>query len=154
VAEGVANSFLEGQEADGLLDATEGDVQGVEVFGLTEEAIEADFLEVQFVQDGGLMGLMFPVVMGGQGLAEMLEVAGEGRGGQAVLGGQGTQGQAVHQGLVDLRPGGVSADGTAGIHGFGVLVLGFGFWIKESGERLSGQGPKGQHGWEKWQGNR
>ena len=122
----MANSFLEGQEADGLLDATEGDVEGVEVFGLTEEAIEADFLEVQFVQDGGLMGLMFPVVMGCQGLAEMFEVAGEGRGGQAVLGGQGAQGQAVHQGLVDLRPGGVGADGTAGIHGFGVLVLGFG----------------------------
>ena len=93
-----------------------------------------------------MMGLMLPVVMGGQGLAEMLEVAGEGRGGQAVLGGQGAQGQAVHQGLVDLRPGGVSADGTAVIHGFGVRVPVFG---KRIGERLSGKGPKGQHGWEK-----
>jgi len=38
----VANLFLEGQEADGLLNATEGDVEGVEVFGLPEEATEAD----------------------------------------------------------------------------------------------------------------
>jgi hypothetical protein len=81
VAERVANLCLEGQEPESLLDATEGDVEGVEVFGLAEDAIEADLLEVQFVQEGGLMGLMFPVVMGGQGLAEMLEMAGQGRGG-------------------------------------------------------------------------
>ena len=123
-------------------------MEGVEVFGLAEDAIEADLLEVQFVQEGGLVGLMFPVVMGGQGLAEMLEVAGEGRGGQIVLGGQGAQGEAVHQGLVDVRQGGVVADGTAVIHGFGVRVrLG-----KRIGDRLSGEGPKGQRGWDGWQG--
>ena len=57
----MANLFLEGQEADGLLDAAEGDVEGVEIFGLAEEAIEADLQEVQLVQEGGLMGLMVAV---------------------------------------------------------------------------------------------
>ena len=103
----MANLFLEGQEADGLLDAAEGDVEGVEVF-------------------------------------ERTSVPGEGRGGEAELGAQGAEGEAVHQGLVDFRQGGVVADGTALVHGFGNRVPGSGFWIKESGERLSGQGPKGQ----------
>ena len=85
----MANPFLEGQEADGLLDAAERDVEGVEVFGLPVEATEADLQEVDLVQEGGLMGLMVVVVAGGQGLAEMLEVAGKGRGRHAVLGGQG-----------------------------------------------------------------
>jgi hypothetical protein len=118
VVEGVANLLLEGQEADGLLDAAEGDVKGVEVFGLPEEAVEAGLQEFEFVQEGGLMGLMLLVVASGQGVTEMLEVAGEGRGGQTVLGGQGAQGEAVHEGLVDLPQGGVVADGTAVIHGF------------------------------------
>lgn len=104
-------------------------MEGVEVFGLTEEAVEAGLQEVELVQEGGLMGLMLVVVAGGQGLAEMLEVAGEGRGGQIVPGAQGAQGEAVHQGLVDVRQGGVVADGTAVIHGFGVRVLGSGFWV-------------------------
>ena len=130
MAEGVANLFLEGQEADGLLDAAEGDVEGVEIFGLTEEAVEAGLQEVELVQEGGLMGLMLVVVVGGQGLAEMLEVAGEGRGGQTVLGGQGAEGEAVHQGLVDVRQGGVSCRRySAGPWVWGPgsgLVLGFG----------------------------
>ena len=101
-AEGEANLFLEGQEADGLLKAAEGDVEGVEVFGLAEEAVEAGLQEVELVQEGGLVGLMLMVVAGGQGLAEMLEVAGEGRGGQAELGAQGAEGEADDQGLVDV----------------------------------------------------
>lgn len=113
----MANLFLEGQEADGLLNAAQGDVEGVEVFGLAEEAVKADLQEVQLVQEGGLVGLMFPIVGIGQGPAEMLEVAGEGRGGEAILGGQVAQGQAIHEGAVDLGQGGVSADGAALVHG-------------------------------------
>jgi hypothetical protein len=140
----VANLFLEGQEADGLLDATEGDVEGVEVFGLAEDAMEAGLQEVQLVQEGGLVGLMFPVVMGGQGLAEMLEMAGEGRGGQTELGGQGAEGETVHQGAVDVRQGGVGADGTAVIHGF--WVSGFQFSVKESGEGYQEGGQRASTG--------
>ncbi|MDO9533363.1 MAG: hypothetical protein Q7O12_14720 [Deltaproteobacteria bacterium] len=63
----MANLFLEGQEADGLLDAAEGDVEGVEVFGLTEEAVEAGLQEVELVQEGGLVGLMLVAVAGRPG---------------------------------------------------------------------------------------
>ena len=45
----------------------------------------------------------------------------------------------------------VVADGAAVVHGFRVQVLGFRFSVKESGEKLSGKGPKGQHGWDGWQ---
>ena len=113
----MAKLFLEGQEAEGLLKAAEGDVEGVEVFGLAEETIEAGLQKVQLLHEGGLVGLIFPVVAGGQGLAEMLEVAGEGRGGDAVLGGQGAEGEALEEALVDLREGGVVADGAALVHG-------------------------------------
>jgi hypothetical protein len=140
----VANLFLEGQEADGLLEAAEGDVEGVEVFGLTEEAVEAGLQEVELVQEGGLMGLMLVVVAGGQGLAEMLEVAGEGRGGQTVPGAKGAQGEAVHQGLVDVRQGGVVADGTTLVHGFS--VSGFQLEVKASGKGYQGRGQRASEG--------
>lgn len=114
--DGVANLFLEGQEAEGLLKAAERDVEGVEVFGLAEEAIKAGLDEVQLVHEGGLVGLILIVVVDGQGLAEMLEVAGEGRGGDAILGAQGAEGEALEEGLVDFGPGGVIADSTALVH--------------------------------------
>jgi len=45
-------------------------------------------------------------------------VAGERGGGEAVAGGQGTEGLPGLQGPVDVRPGGMGADGAAFIHGF------------------------------------
>jgi hypothetical protein len=99
----MANLFLEGQEPDDLLNAAEGDVEGVEVFGLAEEAVQAGLLEVQFVQEGGLVGLVGFVGGICQGLAEMLEVAGEGRRGQAEIGGQDATGLAGHEPAVDLH---------------------------------------------------
>jgi hypothetical protein len=123
-------------------------VEGVEVFGLAEEASEAGLHEVELLQEGDLVGLMLMVVPGGQGLAEMLEVAGEGRGGEAEPGPQGAEGETQEQGLVDFGQRGVIADGTAVIHGFSVFGFRF-FVIRRSGERLSGEGAKGQHGWEK-----
>jgi hypothetical protein len=150
VAEGVANLFLEGQETEGLLEAAQGDVERVEVFGLAEEAVEAGLEEVQLVHEGGLVGQILPLVAVGQGAAEMLEVAGEGRGGDAILGPQGAQGQALEEGLVDFIPGSVVADSAAAIHGLAVSGLRFSvFSVRESGARLSGEGAKGQHGWEK-----
>jgi hypothetical protein len=122
-------------------------VEGVEVFGLAEESVKTGFHEVQFVQEGGLVGLVFPVVMGVQGLAEMPEVAGEGRGGEAILG----------------RPGGGGGDPGSGP---GRFPLGrrdcrrysAGPWVIPQGLGVRGQGlaiiknrsrGDGQHGWEK-----
>jgi ABC-type sugar transport system ATPase subunit len=99
----VANLFLEGQEPDDLLNTPEGDVEGVDIFGLSEEAIKADLLEVQLVQEGGLVGLIGLVGADGQGLAEMLEVAGESRGRQAEISGQDATGLAGHEPAVDLH---------------------------------------------------
>jgi hypothetical protein len=125
VAYGEANLFLEGQEADGFLNAAETDVEGVEVFGLAEEASEAGLHEVELLQEGGLVGLMLMAVAGGQGLAEMLEVAGEGRGGEAEPGPQGAEGETQKEGLVDFGQRGVIADGTALVHKCWVLGSGF-----------------------------
>jgi hypothetical protein len=99
---GVANPFPEAQEPDGFLEAAEGDVKGVEVFGLAEEAVQTGLEEVHLVQEGGLAGLMGFVGGGLQGPEEMLEVAGEGRGGQAEIGGQDATGLAGHEPAVDL----------------------------------------------------
>ncbi len=105
-------------------------MEGVEVFGLAEEASEAGLHEIELLQDGGLVGLMLMAVAGGQGLAEMLEVAGEGRGGDAILGGQGTEGEAQEEGLVDFGQRGVIADGTALVHGLRrFLVFSFLFLV-------------------------
>ena len=54
----MADLLPEKKEPDGLLKAAEGDVEGVEVFGLAEEAVQPDFQEVQFVQEGGGVGLV------------------------------------------------------------------------------------------------
>jgi hypothetical protein len=112
-----AQFLPEAQDADGLLNAAQGDVEGVQGLGLEEDAVQADLQEVEMVQE--LVEVFFPgqPVTLAQGPAEMLEVSGEGRGRDAVPGGQGAEGVAVHQGLVDLRPGGVGADGAAVIHG-------------------------------------
>ncbi len=80
----------------------------------------------------------------------MLEVAGEGRGGEAEPGPQGAEGETQEEGLVDFGQRGVIADSTTLVHGLRrFLVFSFWFLVKESGQRLSGEGAKGQQGWEK-----
>lgn len=55
-------------------------MEGLGVFGLAEEAVQADPQEVQLVQVGGELGLAVLVVLGLKLAAEMLAVAGQGRG--------------------------------------------------------------------------
>ena len=69
------------------------------------------------------MGLVGLVGGGGQGPAQMFGVPGERGDGDPVLGGQGAQGLPGLQSAVDLREGGVSADGTTFIHGLPFSVL-------------------------------
>jgi hypothetical protein len=88
-------------------------MEGMEVFGLAEEAIQAGLQEVQLIQELG--DLLLPVLMvtGGQGPVEMLEMTGQ---------------------RLSM--------------GFRFTVFGFRFSVRGSGERLSGKGVRGQHGWE------
>ncbi len=57
----------------------------------------------------------------------MFGVAGEGGDGKAILGGEGTQGRPGDYGVGDRLEFGVSADGTAFIHGWPFLT-GSGLW--------------------------
>jgi len=93
----VADFLPEEKEPDGLLKAAEGDVEGVEVFGLAEEAVQADFQEVQFVQEGGGVGLVGMALLVGQLAAEM----------------PGAEGHSIEEAAVDVRERGVVTDGTA-----------------------------------------
>jgi hypothetical protein len=119
----LADFFPEGEDAEGFLDTAQGDVERVVLLGLMKDAFQAEFKEIQFIQARGLMGLVDLVSGGGQGPAQMFGVAGERADGEAVLGGQGAQGLPGLQSAVDLREGGVSADGTAFIQGFPFSVL-------------------------------
>jgi len=100
-------------EAKGLPDAAQGDMEGVEIKGRIEEAVQAGIQEVQFFQEGGLAGLVLPALPQVKLAGEMLGVAAEGGGAEAELPGQGAVGHPLHEAAVDLRAGGVRADGTA-----------------------------------------
>jgi hypothetical protein len=95
---------------------TQGDVKGMVIKGGIEEAVQAGFQEGQFIQEGGLVGLVFEARLEVALAGEMLEVAAEGGGAEAELGGQGAVGHPMHQAEVDLGAGGVRADGTAFDH--------------------------------------
>jgi len=115
---GLADSFAEGEDAEGFLDTAQGDVEGVAVFGLAEDAFQSELEEVQLIQERGLMVLPGFVRSHGHSAAQVFGVAGERREGKPVLGGHGTQGRPGLQSLGDLVEGRVSADGTAFIHGW------------------------------------
>jgi hypothetical protein len=121
----VAESGAQGQEFEGFLKAAQGDVEGLGVFGLAEEAVQANPEEVQLVQVGGELGLVILVVLGLEGSAEMLGVAGKGRGREAVESRQRAQRHATHQGVVDLFLRWVVADGTEAGPGGKVLRIFF-----------------------------
>jgi hypothetical protein len=120
---GLADFFPEGEDAEGFLNTAQGNVKGVAFFGFAKDAVQVDLVQVQFIQEGGLMGLAGLVGGGGQGPAQMFGVPGERGDGEPVLGGQGAQGLPGLQSAVDLREGGVSADGIAFIHGLPFSVL-------------------------------
>jgi len=113
----LADFFPEGEDAEAFLDTAQGNVEGVVFLRLVKDAFQAEFEEVQFIQESDLMVLMGLILGVVQGPAQMPGVAGERRDGKPVLGGQGTQGPSGDQGAVDLFEGGMSADGTAFIHG-------------------------------------
>ena len=73
-------------------------MEGVEVFGLAEESVQADFQEVQFVQEGGGVGLVGMALLVGQLAAEMSGVAAEGRRAEVIVGGQGAEGHSEQGG--------------------------------------------------------
>jgi len=107
-----------GVEAEGLPDAAQGDVKGAEIKGVIEEAVQAGIQEVEFIQEGGLAGGVLPALLKVKLEGEMLGVAAEGGGAEAELPGQGAVGEPLHEAPVDLRAGGVRADGTALHHKF------------------------------------
>ena len=109
----MADFLPEKEKPDGLLKAAEGDVEGVEVFGLAEKSVQADFQEVQFVQEGGGVGLVGMARLVGQLAAEMPGVAAEGRRAEVLVGGQGAEGHSIDEAAVDVRERGVVTDRTA-----------------------------------------
>ena len=102
-----------GVGAEGLPDAAQGDMEGAEIKGGIEEAVQTGVQEGQFFQEGGLAGLFLPALLQVKVTGEMLGVAAEGGGAEAELPGQGAVGHPLYEAAVDLRAGGVRADGTA-----------------------------------------
>jgi hypothetical protein len=109
----VAEFFLEGEDADLLPDAAQGDMEGAEIFGSAEEAIKAGLQEVQFSQEGPEMGQVFVTTLQSQAADEMFGMPKEGRRAEAILSCQGAEGHGCDQGPVDIRVGRMGADGTA-----------------------------------------
>jgi hypothetical protein len=123
----VAEFLPESEDAEGFLETAEGDVEGTGLFGLAEEAVQADLQEGQFFQEGGGLGLVGLALLEHQLMAEMFGMATEGRDTEAMGGGQGAEGHAIDQGAVDLRAGGVITDGTAGRLMGGAVMFRHGF---------------------------
>jgi hypothetical protein len=84
--------------------------------GGIEETVQTDFQEGQFIQEGGLVGLVVEALLEVALAGEMLDVAAEGGGAEAELRGQGAVGHPMHKAEVDFGAGGVRADGTAFYH--------------------------------------
>jgi len=73
--QGEAEAVLKRVEADGLPEAAEGDVEGVEIRGGVVEAVQAGGQEVQVVQEGLLPVEMGPVFLEGQLPLQVMGVA-------------------------------------------------------------------------------
>lgn len=128
---GVAEAFVQGEEAEGLPEGAEGDVEGVVAGGGVVEAVQADGEEFQLLQVGFLGLVMGPELLVVQVLLEVAQVAAESRRGEAVRPGQGAVRDAVQETPVDLDPGGVIADSTTLVHLN--TVSRWQFSVKESG---------------------
>jgi len=94
----MADFLPEREDADGFLQTPEGDVEGTGLFGLAEEAVQADLQEFQFFQEGGDVGLVGLALLDHQLMAEMPGMTTEGRGTEAMGGGQGAEGHANRSG--------------------------------------------------------
>lgn len=91
-------------------------MEGAQIGGGVEEAVQAAVEEVQAVQEGDLLGVVRLAALRLQLANQMLAVAAKGRWGKAELGGQGAVGHRGHEAAVNLRTGGMVADGTAFYH--------------------------------------
>jgi hypothetical protein len=111
-----AAALQKGEEAEGLADAAQGDIKGVMIEGGIEKTVQAGIQEVQFIQEGGLVGLVVEALLEITLAGEMFDVAAEGGGAEAELGSQGAVGHLMHEAEVDLGAGGVRTDGTAFDH--------------------------------------
>ena len=89
-------------------------MEGTGLFGLAEEAVQADLQEFHFIQPGGDLKPVGLVRLDYQLMADMPGMATEGRGAEGMRSGQGAEGHALDQGAIDLRAGGVITGGTAG----------------------------------------
>lgn len=113
---GVAEAFVEGEEAQRLPEGAEGDVEGVVAGRGVVEAVQADGEEFQLLQVGFLGLVMGSELLEVHLLLEVAEVAADSRRGEAVRRGQGAVRDAVQETPVDLDPGGVIADSATLIH--------------------------------------
>ena len=116
VLQGEAEAFLEGEEPDGLPEATQGDMEGAEIGGVVVETVETEGKEFQLLQDSLLLGLAGLTFLKADLLVQVAEVAAEGGFGDAKLGGQAGARGSGEEAAVDLGPGGVVADGAAFVH--------------------------------------
>jgi len=111
-----AEAIQESDEAEGLTDTAQGHVQGVEVKGGIEEAVQAVIQEIEFFHDAILV---LPVLLAEVEFAlagDMPGVATEGGGAEAILLGQGAVGDPSQQVAINLKVGVMRADGTAFYH--------------------------------------
>jgi hypothetical protein len=138
----VAEAVLQGDETQGLADATQGDEQGALIGGGIKEAVQPGIDQVQARQKGGEIGLVLLQALPVQGAGQMFGVAAQGRGTEAKLLGQDLVGHTPGELAVDFRALGMIADGATFVHGFPVFR--FPFSIKAWGKviRERGKGPE------------
>jgi AraC-like DNA-binding protein len=72
----MAEAGAQGDDLQGFLEAAQGDMERVVLFGFAEETVQADLQEVQVVQEGVELGLLVALALVGQGPAEMFGMAG------------------------------------------------------------------------------
>jgi hypothetical protein len=73
-----AGAVKEIDEAEGLPDTAQGDVEGAEIQGGIEEVVQTAIQEGQFFQEGVMVGLVRPALLEVKVAGEMLGVAAEG----------------------------------------------------------------------------
>jgi hypothetical protein len=93
------------------------------LFSLAEEAVQAELQEFQFIQELGDLGPVGLALLEHQLMLEMFGMAKESRDTEAMGGGQSAQRHAIDQGAVNIRAGGVLADGTADRLGGGAVLF-------------------------------
>jgi hypothetical protein len=109
----LADALQEREEAKGFADAAQGYVEGPEVQGGIEEAVQAVIQEVEFINDDVLVLQVLPAQLDLALAGEVPGMAAEGGGAEAELRSQRAVGGSRHQAAIDLQVGGMGADGTA-----------------------------------------